>query len=160
MLATIMCDASFCPETGAGGYGFWIATERGRQGGGQEFKSLLSSSLEAEMCAVVNSLVQAKNLNLLIGVDWVLFQIDCVSAIDRLINPSRCSNDTEKSISLLFQKKIADYGLRYKIKHVKGHTKGRDNRTRANNHCDKRAKAAMQARRQIERDKSADHSNS
>lgn len=38
MLVTIVSDASFCVDTGAAGYGIWIACDRGKLKLGGRFK--------------------------------------------------------------------------------------------------------------------------
>lgn len=152
-LTTIMCDASFCPETGAGGYGFYIASNHGKVGGGGPFKAVMKDSLLAEMAAVVNSLVEAHNRGLFEAGDHCLFQIDCVAAIDRLLNRHYCKSATEISLFDIFHANIQKYNVTFSFRHVKGHSRKRDARNLANNHCDKRAKDAMRLFRQQLRSK-------
>lgn len=41
MRVTILADASHCPTTKAGGYGYWIASERGKKGAPAPLKTEL-----------------------------------------------------------------------------------------------------------------------
>lgn len=56
MRVTIIADASWCPDTYLGGYGFWIASERGKMPGEGVFKRKCNNSCEAEAMALVNAL--------------------------------------------------------------------------------------------------------
>jgi ribonuclease HI len=82
MRVTIIADASFCPNTNVAGYGYWIATERGKQGGGGEMKGRVEGNIAAEMQAVANALHIALRLTLVQQKDEVLIQTDCMAAID------------------------------------------------------------------------------
>lgn len=147
MRATIMCDASWCPETGAAGYGFWIASDRGKQPGGGQFRDIMSTAAEAEMGAVVNSLVHARNLNLLMPGDWVLVQTDCVEAIAVLSGRREPLTRLAENIRDALQLFLNKHKILVTFKHVKGHSRNKQARFLANNHCDTRAKGHMRDKR-------------
>lgn len=90
MRVTIIADASFCPDTNVAGYGYWIACERGKDGGGGEMKGRVESSLIAEMQAVVNALYISIRKNLVQANDHVLLQTDCEGAILKFKTGKKC----------------------------------------------------------------------
>lgn len=123
---TIITDASWCPDTLAGGWASWITINLGeevvrikRSG---RFKDLAKSAEVAEIWALENGIYLAKdycdNANL-------LAQSDCAGALRVL------------------RKK---YG-RVKFRHVKGHTTKNDARSWVNRWCDKEARKHMLAQR-------------
>lgn len=142
MLVTIMTDASWCPDTHAGGYGFWIACERGKLPGGGPFRVAVRSAGHAEMMAICNAIYDARKQGLVHVGDTLLVQTDCRQAMDVL----------EQRVHVGF-KDIIDYfnsirhGLTVHFRHVKGHTSNSDSRSVANKMCDKRAKEGMRIAR-------------
>ena len=58
MKIIVLADASHCPQTKAGGYGFWIASARGKRGGGGQLKGKVDTSTLAEMMAIANAIHQ------------------------------------------------------------------------------------------------------
>lgn len=146
-LVTILCDASYCAETKAGGYGFWIASNLGKTGGGGEFRKLFDNSIGAEMAAVVNTVVISVRKSYVFSGDHMLIQTDCMAAIDRFLNRNRCGSTQEIEAMEFFHDFIASHNLTFRFKHVKGHTGNNGARFRANNHCDEHAKTFMRAMR-------------
>lgn len=148
MHVTILADASHCPHTNAAGYGFWIASERGKTPGGGSMRQPVSSSLAAEMMAVCNALHAAITMELVKTGDIVLMQIDCVGAIKRFNRIDiPVDGPDEKRAHKFFRELTKKHRVGVLFKHVKAHTKGKDNRHKANNHCDERAKEGMRAMR-------------
>ena len=84
MLVTIITDASFCPKSGAAGYGYWIASKREKHGGGGYFKQTLRNSTEAEAKAIINGVYHALQKESLMAGDQILVQSDCIPALDML----------------------------------------------------------------------------
>ena len=83
MNVTIFADASYCNELRVGGYGFWVACERGKKAGGGRLRTNdVSSSTVAEMMALANALHCAIVHGLVLDNDIVLLQTDCMAAID------------------------------------------------------------------------------
>lgn len=149
MRVTIIADASFCPDHKVAGYGFWIASERGKQGGGGPMKSSVATNVTAEMMALCNALHEAVRLGLVRASDVVLLQTDCMAAIDAF---------TGQRMRLIEQESQAVqhlHGLRDKLflevqfRHVKGHTGNTEARFVTNKMCDRRAKAAMRRARAV-----------
>jgi ribonuclease HI len=148
MNVTLLSDASWCPETFAGGWGSWAVSERQACGGGGSLKERVPSSNHAEMMAVVNALHHAFIAGVLCDGDTVLIQVDCVAAIRSLEGPLRYADFYP--IVDRFKKFKTAHKLKISFRHVKGHTGRTEARYIANKMCDKRAKKGMRdARRQI-----------
>jgi len=142
-----MTDASHCPDTGAAGFGFWCASDRGKLAGGSKFRGVLKDSYEAEFKGVANSLKASMNAGLILSGDKVLVQLDCIGVIFCLEGKSKPRCDVEKVLKYI-RDIVKQHGLTLECRHVKGHTRrSKGNRFAANNHCDKRAKTAMREAR-------------
>ena len=81
MNVTIITDASCSSSERIGGYGFWIASARGKLGGGGPFREHVENPGVAEMKAVSYALYEALKAGLLQAGDRVLVRTDCLSAI-------------------------------------------------------------------------------
>ena len=147
MLVTIITDASYCAETKAAGYGYWVVCDRGRKAGGGVIKRRVQTSVHSEMMACCNGLWIACMNGLVMRGDTVLIQTDCQPAILGLrdVRPSKCKHQQE--IVAYFQKLCQDNELEVRFKHVPGHTAGDDSRTYVNNVCDEQAKKHMRQMR-------------
>lgn len=148
MLVTIMTDASVDSRLQVGGFGYWIASDRGKIGGGGGLKSPVKDSYAGELKAVVNSLHIAIEKQLVQERDTVLIQLDNLGVVTLLkerTEPPRedIAQALNHFISLVDRLELVIY-----TKHVKGHsdsTKGA--RFASNNHCDVRARDAMLKKR-------------
>lgn len=148
MRVTIIADASYCSQTGAAGYGWWTACERGKQGGGGAMKDKMCSSSAAEMMALVNALHISLRFNLVQGGDHILFQTDCMAAIDAFHGKRQQLNKSERAAKKLIYDLKRQNNLTYSFRHVKGHTNRKEARFVTNNLCDMRAKVGMRLARQ------------
>jgi ribonuclease HI len=142
--ATLLVDASWCPNTGVAGYGYWIASDRGKLGGGAALQGILSSSNLAEMQAICNVIHIAKSKGLILPQEEVLVQTDCIAAILGLRN-ARPLNADEEQTRAKFAELTEDHLVVFR--HVKAHTGRWEARFSANRKCDKRAKDAMRIAR-------------
>lgn len=147
MRVTIIADASFCPDTQAAGYGFWIACERGKKGGGGEMKNPPSTNIAAEMQAAVNALHIAIRHGLVQADDDVLVQTDCMAAIDAFEKRRRNLSQHEKEAVDVIERLRRHHRLTLVFRHVKGHSGRKEARYVTNHMCDKRAKEAMRLAR-------------
>lgn len=145
---TIIADASYCSETKAAGYGAWVAGSNGKKG----FEGPLNRPRDnnvAETMAIANALWHGVNSGLLKPGSNVLIQSDSETAIKVLegIKPPKCQQYKD---ALNYVRGLAGrYGLTLRYKHVPGHTRGADSRTRAQNHCDVAAKRQMLKQRAL-----------
>ncbi len=144
--ATIIVDASWCPETKAGGYGFWIASNRGKVGGGHALNGAIESSTLAEMQAVCNALFIAKNEGYVFPGDEVLVQTDCRAAIQGF-EGYRTTEGAEAEARNTYLK--LNQSIYVELRHVKGHSRSLLNRFRAQSRCDYNAYQAMLVARKL-----------
>ena len=142
-----MTDASVCP-TGAAGYGFWIVSARGGTPGGGAFKSHIKDGYEGEFKAVVNALSYGVANNLIQANDDVLVQLDNKGVVDILKGKLKPREDLGVAYSML-KKILSSNKIKLKARHVKGHTKVNDQRSKANRMCDMRARLAMKEARRV-----------
>lgn len=151
MFVTIIADASFDSRYGVGGYGYWIASARGKQPGEGALRGTVVSALQAEMMAVCRALHDAVKLRLVEPGDQVLVQTDCQGAIDFLKRASLkdigLQHEANRLVWTVFDRLKSVHNLFITFKHVKGHTQLREARFAANRACDARAKKAMRAER-------------
>lgn len=156
MLVTMFTDASWCPETGAGGWAVWWKFDgyMERKAGG--FKNPPASSFEAELGALVNGLwlLDRWRPKPWLQGGMIIQQSDCLAALDSLRstvpNPSR----SVQAMRQAWHDLKRDRGWRTDLRYVKAHvgrgdretTQGK--RTAVNWWCDKAAKEAMQCQRQ------------
>lgn len=150
MHITILADASHCPDTKAGGYGYWIASERGKKGGSGPFKGRIPNSTIAEMMAIANSLYDAVRHCLVQENDSILFQTDCEAAIYGFTGKRSVTQDEAKVVNFI-KKVTRRMNLTVSYKHVKGHTSNKQARFAANNACDRAARKAMRKARNLVR---------
>lgn len=156
MKVTIIADASWCPHESVGGYGFWIASERGKLGGGGELAQgkFVESSHAAEMMALCNALFIALGRDLVQQGDEVLLQTDCMAAIDAF-QDRRVYLAAQEHAALKYMKGLQrGHKLILTYRHVKGHTSNPNARSVTNRLCDERAKTSMRvARARAQQDK-------
>lgn len=147
MRHTIIADASFDLDTGAGGYAYWVASERGKFGNSGQFKEPTTSNVAAEMMALVVGLYAAIKNGIVQDRDEVLLQTDCFSAIQGFQGTRVVRNEEEKKAVKVLTDYVERFNIHLRFRHVKGHTQGLDARTKTNNLCDERARAEMRKMR-------------
>lgn len=139
--ATLVVDASWCPDTGAAGYGYWIASDRGKLGGGAPLSGVLASSNLAEMRAICSSLFIIQEIKFLLSGERILIQTDSQAAIFAFTKQRDVETTDEKHAVKVFRKLAK--GIEINFRHVKAHTSRAGARFIANNYCDKNAKRSM-----------------
>lgn len=146
MRVTIIADASHCGETKVAGYGFWIASDRGKRNGGGAFKKGVSGALAAEMMALVNGVHQAKADGLLCHGDYLLLQTDSQGAICTFKGERQSPLKKDEWAAKNKMEQLTQ-GITVRFKHVKGHSRFKDNRHASNRHCDRIAGIEMRKAR-------------
>jgi len=149
MRITIIADASHCPDTGKAGYGFWIASQRGKLGGDGVLKGCINNNISAEIMALMNALHAGINAGLICRDDSVLLQTDCQSAIDAFEGRRQSMSAREKELVKFYLSLRKRYSLNISMKHVKGHTRNKDARYVVNNICDRKARQHMRKARDL-----------
>ncbi|HDR9086283.1 ribonuclease HI [Burkholderia vietnamiensis] len=148
MLVTIIADASWDPQTRAGGYGYWAVSLRGRHSGGGAFKSLVLNNNVAEMMAVMNGLHMAFARQIACPGDTILAQTDCQAAI-LAFEGKRSLNLDERMVVEGLKTMLEVKQATIQFRHVKGHTRGEKPRLWVNNRCDALAKTGMREARAL-----------
>lgn len=149
MNVTILTDASWDQKLLVAGYGYWVASDRGKRAGGGPFKNKVSSSNQAEMQACANALFIAIREGLVKEGDSVLFQVDNLHALRVLSMLQPPVVAEEIAILRYFQTLTVGKQIAVRFRHVKGHSNKKDNRFLANNHCDERARKGLRQARQL-----------
>lgn len=145
VLVTIISDASHCPDTLAGGYGCWIASNRGSKEFGGPLNDAMDSA-EIEAKAACNALHYAITNGLVKRRDVILIQVDALAALE-MFNGRRKPRLRELEILEWINNIAARNDLTLRYRHVKGHTNNRDARSRAQQKCDDLARQYMQQER-------------
>ena len=149
MLVTIMTDASVDNDMKIGGFGYWIASDRAKKGGGGELKSPINDSYDGELKAVVNTLHLAIRDLYVHRKDTVLIQLDNKPVVDVLTKRKLIHRKELQPALNHFLYLVQEFELKVIVKHVKGHTDSRaGKRFAANNLCDEKAKFYMRRLRQ------------
>lgn len=146
MRVTILADASHCPDTKAGGYGYWVASERGRKGGSGALKGKILTSTLAELMAVANAVYEGVSHGLIQPNDILLIQIDCESAIFAFTG-KRKSSEAEHAVVRYIATLSISMNLVIEYRHVKGHSSRTEARFAANRKCDRSARKEMRKAR-------------
>lgn len=128
--ATVITDASWCPQTKAGGWASWVTMSSGRIKRAGLFKELAGTPTQAELWAALNGIWYAVEA----GATDILVQTDCQGVVDQ-INKATIPD-------LRYFK-----GLNIIARHVRGHTKVDDSRSFVNRWCDTEAKVHMRKQR-------------
>ena len=143
-----MTDASYCPYTKCAGYGFWIASKRGKKGSSGSFKFDITTPAEAETLAICEALYHAIHVGLVQKLDTVLFQTDCIPAIEVYTGMRRKYRGREQDALEYLSLLASEYMLKIQFRHVKAHTTNQDQRSKCNAHCDTAAKNEMRRLRE------------
>lgn len=147
MRVTIIADASYCPETGKAGYGFWIASSRGKRGGDGVLRGPVANNNAAEMMAILNAFHVGLNTGLVRHGDSILMQTDCQGAIDAFEGIRKALGEQEQELFDWYCKFCRVHNLRVRTKHVKGHSHLNDSRFIVNKICDRKARKQMRKAR-------------
>ena len=147
MIATLMTDASHCSNTGAGSFGFWCVSNRGKLMGGKPLSGKIKDSYEAEAKGVANSLVIGFRSGIIQSGDRVVIQLDNLAFVAGLNGKQRKPRSDIKSVIDFINNFCVENNLSIDCRHVKGHSNKKANRFKANNHCDKRAKEQLEIAR-------------
>jgi len=149
MWVTLIADASHCPVSNFAGYGGRVSCKRGKKWSDGIIPGHVPNSTVAEMQAVLLTLSFGISEGLIKKHDNVLIQSDCTPALSAF--KRRRGKLTELELSLIeeFETLGEVHNLHYRLKHVKGHSVGREPRFVVNNICDQRARANMRKARDL-----------
>lgn len=143
---TVNTDASFCPNTHAAGFAFWLSSSLGRVYKSGALKEVHDSG-EAEMQAVANALhtimthpnYKGKKFSTI----WI--NSDCTPVLGRIQSRSE-KTVSERFIAKALSSLLTCGGL-FLCRHVKAHTRTDTARSFVNHWCDVHARKAMREKR-------------
>lgn len=144
---TINTDASFCPNTKAGGYAFWIKSDYFKITGANFFKDLIIGSDDAELKCIANALHTLSKYNLTAKeLEYLYINTDSTSAIGQI---EKRSTELGRKIGEMIDEIMTQSGtiIRYQLRHVKGHSRNTNSRSMVNKWCDKQAGIFMRIKR-------------
>ncbi|MBS7812295.1 ribonuclease H family protein [Roseococcus pinisoli] len=142
-LITLICDASWCPTTNAGGWAIWwkSSAKSGKASG--FFNTPFAKSYIAEAAAIVNGLHRADAQGA-----QVLVQTDCLSAISLLRDkPKPASGADALMVWERFCSVSTHTGARVTFRHIKAHSGTDTPRTWVHDMLDQEARFQMRLRR-------------
>ena len=129
-ICTIVCDASHCQHTKAGGWAAWVVANGNRFKHSGSFKELCATPHIAEIQAALNGLfIATRNVD----ARRYHFVMDCRGAMNALKHQAEWK---AKVVEMAGDAEIT-------FAHVKAHTNGTKARDYVNNWCDKQARRAM-----------------
>lgn len=133
--ATVIADASYCYQSGCGGYAYWVSVIGRRIKGSGRFKTKPLNHNDAEYKALMNGLhVATRDRN----IKKVLLQTDSMATVHQI----------NKNLGFIKQFRQNRPDVYITARHVKGHVKQSDKRYKepryyVNSWCDKKAKEQM-----------------
>lgn len=148
MLVSLFTDASFCHRTCAGGWGAFIACERGKRYGGGQIEEYCKDSSHAELLAVRYGLRFAAERKLLRPKDEILLQTDSLTAMEVMETfavRTRIKEYTE--VHDRIRKGLMAWENKLRVRHIKGHSGTGTSRTYVHNKCDRLAHEGMRKAR-------------
>lgn len=138
IFATVITDASFCPDTKAAAWAGWVKVDGVREAikGSGRLRECSDSTL-AETMAAANGIWMAASR----GARHILIQSDCMAVIHLVEGKSK----SPRLLEVMRQLRTYDCmrGVTLSARHVKGHGVIKDTRTWVNDWCDKTAGEIM-----------------
>lgn len=150
MTVTINTDASFCHQTKATGYAFWIVCDRGKILKSGNLKGAVTP-LECEMKCLANALhILEKSEYNDGGISKIYINSDCKNMFKRISLNTTCQLGKHifQSISRIKKlRKDQTFKKFYELRHVKAHNGTKDARSYVNDWCDREAGKWMRLQR-------------
>lgn len=145
MLTTLYCDASFCPQTHAGGWGVWLRSNRGRVVRSGITPHYVIDANEAELAAIYAGVFLAVR-------HWpeteaILVRSDSRTALSRMDDYRKARREGAKKLAEKIRELQKKHDVRLISRWVKGHRSGSAVDVYLNNRVDEMAREAMQGRR-------------
>ena len=146
MIVSVFSDASFCSQTGAGGWGGWAKSDRGQVERGGSLVEKVWDANQAEFLAAINAIHMALVSGVAQRLDRILIQSDSQYVGHILNSPTKFADyrpvPIQKGLDHLFRLK-ANYMIYVEYRHVKGHMGTSTPRNAVNTRCDALARQGM-----------------
>lgn len=136
VLISLFTDASYHGKTGEGGWAFWAKKLNVTAWGGGKFRTLLSSSNEAEMCAIANAIVELEKRKILVAQTHVLIQTDSEHSVRAFGKSPPSMSSLEITARQIVINHAKHNQWSFNLRHVKGHSASAQKRFIVNNLVD------------------------
>ena len=141
---TVFADASFDHGTGIAAFAGWFRTTGTIHRISKVSKRRFVSSNEAELVALCATVLVALRRRRSFGDgDFVVAKSDCTYAVEHLKSRTGGTTETERRMVARVHDSLKDHGLKFYVRHVKGHTTLSEPRFYVNRWCDEEARRLM-----------------
>lgn len=141
MLTTLYCDASFCPETLAGGWAVWLKSNQGRIVRSGLMPSYVQNSNDAELAAIFAGVYLATQK--WPSTEAILVRSDSQTALRWMRSAEGDRRDETQRLAAKIQELRAKHNFRIIDRWVKGHRRGTQTDVWLNNRVDEMAREVM-----------------
>jgi ribonuclease HI len=150
---TVFADASFDHRSGIAAFAGWFRAAGSVHKISKVSERRFASSNEAELVALCATVLVALRRQRFFGDgDFVVAKSDCTYAVEHLKSRTGGTTEIERRMVARVHDILKDHGLRFYVRHVKGHTTLSEPRFYVNRWCDEEARRLMrQAVRQDSR---------
>lgn len=150
-MITVITDASYCPDTKAGGWAAWCVRDGHRLKVSGQLEMLTQNSTEAELLAMLQGIRRALKFYAPPLRTYLLIQSDNTGALKKLGQPGQPGSAYDLAHQH-YCKIMEEFSPFLKTRHVKGHSDSRKGaRYYVNNWADKEAKKHMREMRMQQR---------
>ena len=141
---TVFADASFDHGTGIAAFAGWFRTTGTIHRISKVSKRRFVSSNEAELVALCATVLVAlrRQASFREG-DFVVAKSDCLYAVEHLKNKTGGATEAERRMVAKVHAALEVHGLRFYVRHVKGHTTLPEPRFHVNRWCDGQARRLL-----------------
>ena len=141
---TVFADASFDHGSGIAAFAGWFRTAGSIHRISKVSKRRFVSSNEAELVALCATVLVAlhRQASFSDG-DFVVAKSDCLYAVEHLKDKTGGATETERRMVAKVHAALHAHGLRFYVRHVKGHTKLPEPRFHVNRWCDGEARGLL-----------------
>lgn len=141
---TVFADASFDRASGIAAFAGWFRTDGSVHKISKVSERRFASSNEAELVALCATVLVALSHQRSFGDgDFVVAKSDCTYAVEHLKNSTGGTTETERRIVAKVHDTLLAHGLKFYVRHVKGHTTLTEPRFHVNRWCDGEARRLM-----------------
>jgi ribonuclease HI len=141
---TVFADASFDHKSGIAVFAGWFRADGRVHKISKVSERRFASSNEAELvalcAAVLVALGHQRSFN---DGDFVVAKSDCTYAVEHLKNKNGGATETKRRMVARVHEILKAHGLRFYVRHVKGHTTLAEPRFYVNRWCDEEARRLM-----------------
>ena len=141
---TVFADASFDRASGIAAFAGWFRTDGSVHKISKVSERRFASCNEAELMALCATVLVALRRQRHFGDgDFVVAKSDCMYAVEHLKTRTGGTTETERRMVAKVHDTLLAHGLKFYVRHVKGHTISTEPRFHVNRWCDGEARRLM-----------------